>query len=132
MKETIRISSGILLIRTIFSALLLFHGFANFTSDYNFIKSALASISLPGSLAYLVFISEIIAPIAVLSGIKARFAAMIIVINLILAILISHSQELTELNAFGGWAVELQVLYLTGFLSIAILGPGKFKLNLKF
>ena len=57
--------TGLLLQRLSIGILILFHGIANLTSNYSFIKSLLNGIGIPVFVAYSVFIGEIIAPILI-------------------------------------------------------------------
>jgi putative oxidoreductase len=58
-------------------------------------------------------------------GFKTRIAALVVVINMLLSILIAHRDIAFQLNEFGGWVIELNVLYLVGALVVAFIGPGK-------
>jgi putative oxidoreductase len=40
-----------------------------------------------------------------------------------------HSQQIFTLTEQGAWAIELQVLYLSAAVVIALLGSGKFALK---
>jgi putative oxidoreductase len=50
---------------------------------------------------------------------------------MVFAIWLAHRGQVFELNGTGGWAIELQGLYLFTAIAIALLGPGKFALNAK-
>lgn len=117
--------TGLLLQRLSIGILILFHGIANLTSNYSFIKSLLNGIGIPEFVAYSVFIGEIIAPILIIIGWRARLASLVLAFNLLIAILMAHSADIFTLNQFGGWGIELQGLYLFGAIVIFILGAGK-------
>ncbi len=120
---------GLLIHRVSISILILFHGVSNMLSNYSFIKTVLNNIGLPKSIAYGVFIGEIIAPILIIVGYKTRLASLILAFNMLIAILVAHSSDLFSLNKYGGWAIELQGLYLFGAISIFFLGAGKHVLS---
>ena len=122
---------GLLTLRLCLGILLLFHGIANLNTGYSFIKSLLNNYHIPSILAYGVFIGEIIAPILILIGFKTQLASLTIAINMLVAILLAHSSEILSLNQFGGWAIELQVLYLFLAISLTFLGSGKYILPIK-
>ncbi|WP_265468656.1 hypothetical protein [Arenimonas daejeonensis] len=42
-----------------------------------------------------------------------------------------HSAELFALGQTGGWALELQGMFLFGAIAIALMGPGRFSVNNK-
>ncbi len=121
--------AGLLLQRISIGILILFHGIANLSTNYSFIKSQLNAIGIPESIAYLVFIGEIIAPILIIIGWRTRLASLILVFNMLTAILMSHSGDIFTLNQFGGWGIELQGLYLFGAMVIFFLGAGKYSIS---
>lgn len=53
-------------------------------------------------------------------------AALVIVINMVVAVALVHGAELATLSRSGGWALELQAFYLASALAIALLGAGRF------
>lgn len=120
---------GLLLQRLSIGILILFHGIANLSSNYGFIKTLLNNIGIPEFVAYLVFIGEIIAPILIIIGWRAKLASLILAINMLVAILMAHSGSVFTLNQFGGWGIELQGLYLFGALIIFLLGVGKYSVS---
>lgn len=121
--------TGLLLQRLSIGILILFHGIANLTTNYSFIKSLLNNIGIPEFVAYSVFIGEIIAPILIIIGWRTRLASTILAFNMLIAILMAHSADIFTLNQFGGWGIELQVLYLFGAIAIFLLGAGKYAVS---
>ena len=43
---------------------------------------------------------------------------------MLVAILVAHPADVFKIGAYGEWAIELQMLYLLGGLSITLLGAG--------
>ena len=121
--------TGLLLQRLSIGILILFHGIANLTSHYSFIKSLLNGIGIPEFVAYSVFIGEIIAPILIIIGWRTRLASLVLAINMLTAILMAHTSDIFTLNQFGGWGIELQALYLFGAIVIFLLGAGKYAIS---
>mgnify|MGYP000005426018 CR=1 FL=1 len=120
---------GLLLLRCTIGILILFHGIANMSSDYAFIKQVLQGYQIPSFLAYGVFVGEIIAPILLIIGYKVRGNSLIVAFNFLVAILLAHSSDIFALNQFGGWAIELQALYLFGSLSLFFTGAGNYAVS---
>lgn len=118
--------TGLLLQRLSIGILILFHGIANLTSNYSFIKSLLNGMGIPEFVAYSVFIGEIIAPILIIIGWRAKLTSLVLALNMLIAILMAHSADVFTLNQFGGWGIELQGLYLFGAIVIFLLGAGKY------
>lgn len=121
--------TGLLIQRVSIGTLVLFHGIANTASGFSFIKSLLNGMGLPELIAYAVFIGEIIAPILIIIGFKARLASIILALNMLIAILMAHASDVFSLNQYGGWAIELQGLYLFGAIAIIFLGAGKYAIS---
>jgi putative oxidoreductase len=121
--------TGKLVLRVALGALILLHGISKLNAGVGFISSTLAAHELPGALAYLVFIGEILAPVLLIAGIYTRPAAWVVVINMLFAIWLVHTRTLWTLDSnTGGWALELQGMYLFGALAIAFFGAGRFSL----
>jgi len=120
---------GKLLVRLAVGGLLLFHGIAKLFHGIDFIEGLLASHNLPTMLAYGVYIGEILAPLMVIVGYQTRIGAVLIVINMIIAIVLAHTHELLALSRNGGLALELQLFFLINALAVIFLGPGKYKLR---
>lgn len=115
---------GLLVLRCTIGILILFHGIANMSSNYAFVKGLLQGYQIPSFLAYGVFVGEIIAPILILIGYKVRLNSLIVAFNFLVAILLAHSSDIFALNQFGGWAIELQALYLFGAITLFFTGAG--------
>ena len=121
--------TGLLIQRISIGILILFHGIANLTSNYSFIKSLLNGMGIPEFVAYSVFIGEISAPILIIIGLRARMASLVLAFNMLTAILVAHSADIFTLNQFGGWGIELQGLYLFGAIIIFLIGAGKYAVS---
>ena len=120
---------GLLLLRITIGTLIIFHGIANMSSDYAFIKQVLQGYHIPSFVAYGVFVGEIIAPILIIIGEKVRGNDLIIAFNFLVAILLAHSSGIFALNQYSGWAIELQLLYLFGATTLFFTGPGNYALS---
>lgn len=116
---------GLLVLRISLGLLMLLHGIAKLMYGVDFIKGMLAGMGLPSFIAYGVIVGEVLAPIALLVGFRARIAAAVYAVNCVVAILMAHSGDLFSLNQFGGWGVELLGLYLFGAVAIFFTGAGK-------
>ena len=90
------------------------------------------SHGLPAALAYLVYVGEILAPVLLIVGLFTRPAALIVAINMVVAIWLVHQKDLGALNGQGGWALELQGMYLFSAIAVALFGGGRFGLGGKY
>jgi putative oxidoreductase len=118
--------TGKLVLRLALGVLLLLHGISKLSNGVGFISNLLAAHDLPGVLAYLVFVGEILAPVLLIAGIYTRPAAWIVVINMLVAIWLVQTKNLGVISRTGGWALELEGMFLFGALAVAFLGAGRF------
>ena len=121
--------TGKLILRVALAVLILLHGVAKISGGIGHIAGLLEKNGLPPALAYLVFLGEVIAPILMLIGAWTRLAAVIIVGNMIVAIALVHMGELFLLGKTGGWALELQGMFLFTAIAVAFLGAGRYSLG---
>ena len=82
-----------------------------------------------GPVIYGALIGEVLGPLMLLAGFYARIGAVLIAINMLVAFLLVHMGQLTQLNEQGGWALELQGMYLATAVALALLGPGSYSVN---
>ena len=120
---------GRLVLRVLLAVLILFHGVSKLVGGVGFISGMLAKAGLPGALGYLVYIGEVIAPLLILFGVFTRLAALVVVVNMIVALLLVHTRQFFTINDTGGWALELQAMYLGGAVVIALLGAGRYSIG---
>ena len=118
--------TGKLILRATLGILILLHGIGKITGGVGFIAGQLAAHGLPGWLAYLVFVGEIVAPVLVIVGVYTRPAGWVMVVNMIVALWLAHSKELFAIGKNGGAALELQYIFLAAALAVAFLGAGRF------
>lgn len=120
--------AGKLVLRAALALTLLFHGVAKLTGGIGFIGGMLAKAGLPEAFGYLVYVGEVVAPLMILAGILTRPAALVVAINMLVAVLLVHTGEFMTLNATGGWALELQGMFFFAALAVALLGAGRYSI----
>lgn len=108
---------------------MLFHGYHKIISGIDEIVNMVSEIGIPGFLAYLVFLGELIAPLFMIVGYRTKLAALFVAITMVVAIFLGHPNEFFQLGEYGNWALEINGLYLFGSISILFLGGGKFALS---
>ncbi len=118
---------GKLILRLTVGVLMLFHGVAKIMhpESLGFINGMLVANSLPGFLAYAVYIGEVIAPLMLIVGYQARIGALIIAINMLFALFLAHTGDFFSLTEHGGSAIELQLFYLLSAVAVVFLGSGR-------
>ena len=120
---------GKLVLRLILGIFMLFHGYAKIVKGVSGIEASLLSAGLPAWVAYGVYIGEVLAPLLIILGFYARLGGLIIVINMLFAIMLSHASQLFDIGKSGGWALELQGFFLFTGLAVALIGPGRYAVN---
>ncbi|HEY0062317.1 MAG TPA: DoxX family protein [Telluria sp.] len=118
-----------LILRATLAILILFHGVAKLLGGVGFITGLVAKAGLPPALGYLVYVGEVVAPLLVLFGIWTRAAAAVIAINMVVAIVLVHMPQLFKVSGNGGYALELQAMFLAAALSVAMFGAGKYSVG---
>jgi len=121
--------AGKLLLRVSVALLVLLHGVFKLSTGPGFIVGLLERAGLPGGLGYLVYVGEILAPALMIVGLWTRAAAAVVAVNMVVAIALVHAGELFALTRMGGWALELQGLYLAGALAVMLLGAGRYSVG---
>lgn len=120
---------GKLALRLTLGCLLLFHGVFKIRHGVDGIVERVGGIGLPSWLGYLVYAGEVLAPVLLICGLWTRAAALLVVINMTVAVLLAHTAQLGDLTRAGGWALELQAFYFFTAVTIMLLGAGKFSLG---
>ncbi|MDB5829351.1 MAG: GntR family transcriptional regulator [Variovorax sp.] len=121
--------TGKLILRLVLGILILLHGISKLKGGVGFVSGLLASHGLPAMLAYAVYIGEVIAPALIIIGFFTRPAAWVIAINMLFAFYLVHTGDLGALNKQGGWALELQGMFLGAAIALGFLGAGGFSLG---
>lgn len=117
---------GKLILRVMLGVLTLFHGIDKVIGGIDGIMNRFENIGLPGVLAYLVYLGEVVAPVFVVVGYWTRAAAFIVTGNMAVAIILAHSGDFLTLTPNGGYGLELQFFYLLSSVAIVALGAGRY------
>lgn len=120
---------GKLALRVALGVFILFHGVAKLTGGIDFITDVVVKAGLPSFVAYGVYVGEVVAPLMVLAGWHTRVGAALIALNMLFAIWLVHASELLTIGQSGGWALELQGMFLFAALAVELLGPGRFSVD---
>lgn len=123
------VDSGKLVLRLALGILILLHGIAKVTGGIGGVTHMVTAIGLPAELAWGVYVGEIIAPAMLIAGWYARIGALLIAVNMLFAIVLAHRADLFTMSPHGGWALELQGMFLFIAIAGALLGPGRYSIN---
>lgn len=121
--------SAALLLRLALGVLIGLHGIGKLGTGPGMVLDLVVKAGLPSAVGYLVYIGEIVAPFLLIIGLWTRAAAIVIAINMLVAVLLVHTGQLFLLTKNGGYALELQTMYLIVAVAIALLGAGRFSLG---
>lgn len=121
--------AALLVLRLALGILILLHGLSKLPPPPEFVAGELAKHNLPAALAYGVYLGEVVAPVLIIIGVWTRLAALVVVVNMVVAILLVHLPSLLKLNPVGGYALELQAMYLFTALALMLTGAGRFSVG---
>ena len=120
---------GKLVLRIVLGVLILLHGISKLRHGLGAIEGMVTAHGLPAFVAYGVLVGEVLAPLLLLLGWFSRVGAALVAVNMLFAFGLAHMGQLAQLNEQGGWALELQGMYLAAALALALLGPGRYAIN---
>ena len=125
MNVSITSNIGLALLRIVPSAMLLTHGFPKFQDMLNGDLEFADPIGIGQSPSlFLAVIGLFVCPILIIIGFKTRWFAVPPAITLLVAAFVVHSSDPFALK-------EKALLYVTFFIAIILLGPGKFSIGRK-
>ena len=120
---------GRLLLRLAVGGLLIFHGIAKIKNGIGWMAGPLSGLGLPAFVGYGVYVGEVVAPIFLMLGKWTRIAGLVVAFNMLSAIIIALRGQMFTLNRGGGWAIELELMFLLGGIVIFLLGSGKYSVS---
>ena len=65
----------------------------------------------------------------IIAGSACRAGAVLLIVNMLFAIGLAHSDDIFSLGNTGGWELELQGFYLFGAAAIVLFGSGRYAFN---
>lgn len=121
--------TGKLVLRLALGVLMLLHGISKVVNGVDGIVGMVTGLGLPAAVAYGVYLGEVVGPLLVIVGLYTRVGALLIAGNMLFALLLAHRAELFTLAPTGGWALELQGMFLFGAVAVLLLGAGRFSVG---
>lgn len=119
---------GKLILRVTTAGLILFHGISKIIHGVSFMGPGLAQFHLPGFVAYGVYVGEVVAPLFMIAGALTRPAAVVVMFNMVMAILLEAHRNVLIIERTGAWGLEVEAFYFLTALVVVLIGPGKYSL----
>jgi len=122
---------GKLVLRVALGVLILFHGVSKLLGGggFAFVTSVVTKAGLPAAFAYGAYVGEVLAPILIILGLWTRLGALLIAINMVVAVVLVLTSKLFAMAPTGGYALELEAIYLFAAIAVALLGAGRYSLG---
>lgn len=121
--------AGKLVLRGALGILILLHGISKVIGGPAFITGLVTKVGLPAAFGYLVYVGEVVAPLLILLGVWTRAGALVIAINMLVAVMLVHTEQLFQIGKTGGYELELQAIYLCAAIAVALLGAGRYSIG---
>lgn len=120
-----------LVLRLFAGIILLLHGIHKLLHGMDYVFDSIKAIQLPSFFAYGVFLGELVGPILVIIGFRARIGGLLMALNMLASVLLMHRDIAFKVNDYGGWMIELNALIMACGLAIFFGGAGKYGLSNK-
>lgn len=120
---------GKLVLRLTLGILVLLYGIAKIKGGVGFLTPMLQGIGLPPWFAYGVFLGEVLGPVLLILGLFARTGAFLVFANMLFALALVHRAELFTMGKQGGYALELQAMFLFVALALIFINPGRYAMT---
>lgn len=117
---------GKLILRLALGILFLLHGIAKLKGGIGFLTPMVTGMGLPAWVAYGAYAGEVAGPIMVILGLFTRIGALLIFVNMLFAVVLMHVPQLFTLGKDGGWALELQGMFIFTALALICMTPGRY------
>ncbi|WP_026451949.1 DoxX family protein [Aequorivita capsosiphonis] len=125
MKNSNTYNIALLFLRVGFSGMLLTHGIPKLmklvSGDFSFADPI--GIGAPASLIIAV-LCEVLFPILIIVGYKTRLASIPVIATMLIAVFVHHANDILGVK-------EKAVLFAIGFITIALLGAGRYSVDKK-
>ena len=123
---------GKLVLRLTLGILMLLHGVAKLRGGVGFLEPMLQGVGLPPWVAFGAYIGEVVGPIMVILGLFSRTGAALIFVNMIFAVALVHRPELFTIGKQGGYALELQAMFMFTALALMLMSPGRIAVTQRY
>jgi putative oxidoreductase len=116
---------GLLILRVVLGAIMVAHGYPKVFGGLQHNAQAIASMGMPGWLGYVSAFAEFVGGLFLICGVLTRFAAFVIVVNMIVAIWKVHFKN--GFMAQGNY--QFPLLLAAAALLFVFFGGGRYSLD---
>lgn len=120
---------GKLILRITVGFLLILHGVGKLEHGIAWMRGPLSHFHLPFFIGYGVYLGEVLAPVLIFIGFLTRPAALVVVIDLVMAIVLVAHTRLFTLNRGGSYGLEIEAFYLLLGVVLFFQGPGRYSVT---
>jgi putative oxidoreductase len=120
---------GKLVLRLAVGTLILLHGIAKLRFGLGDVVPALERAHIPATAGHLIYLGEVVAPIMMIVGLWTRPAAVIVSATMLVALVLGHPREVFQMTNHGGLLLEVQWMFFTGALTVALIGAGRYSVG---
>ena len=120
---------GKLIVRLTLGILVLLHGIAKLKGGIGFLTPMVTGLGLPAWFAYGVYLGEIVAPIMIILGLFTRTGAFLLFAHMVFAVFLVHRPELFMMGKQGGYALELQAMFMFTAFALMFMTPGRYAIT---
>jgi putative oxidoreductase len=120
---------GKLALRLGLGGLVLFHGVHKLLTGLDPVMALLTARNMSETLAYGVYLGELIAPVLVILGLFSRIGGLLIATNMAAAVLLAGLANVAVIAPSGGYALEMEVMYFAAAIAVTLCGAGRISLG---
>lgn len=120
---------GKLILRITIAFLLFFHGLGKLEHGIAWMRGPLSHFGLPFFIGYGVYVGEVLAPVLIFLGIFSRPAALAIVIDIVMAIVLIAHTRLFALSRGGAYGLQTEAFFLLLAVVVFFQGPGRYSIS---
>ena len=122
-------NTGKLILRLTTGGLILFHGVDKIIHGVAFMHGDLAAHHLPAFVAYGVYVGEVIAPLFMILGLWTRIAALVVLLDLTVAVVLQAYRNAFVIFDTGAWGLEAEAFFFLTALVVLFLGSGRYRIG---
>ena len=119
---------GTLILRVTVGGLMMLHGIHKVHAGLADQMGLFAAKGIPTLFMYLVYVTEVVAPVLIILGIFTRLSAASIVVTMLVVLYVAPF-PLLAMGEHGEWTIEIQMFYLFVPLALFFTGPGRFSVR---